>query len=253
MKKEIRIGVSAFFFYPDPSRPHFGKKTIACLENDMARYLTRPGVTPILIADLEGKALQQTLSGMDGFVLQGGSDVCPETYKTPYLDKKRWPGDPFRDFYEMRILDHAVKTGKPLLGICRGFQLINVYFGGTLYQDLKTEKNGTFQHRDADLYDQRHHSIVFPPGLLQKIYGKKSSQRVNSVHHQGVKELGKHLHVEALCPEDGLVEAVSYHDLKKRFILGVQWHPEFSHTLKSRVLDSKPLYDYFLKEVRRRK
>ena len=219
----------------------------------MARYLTRSNVLPILIPDLGKKALKALLAEMDGLVLQGGSDICPETYGANYLNREKWPGDPFRDCYELKILDEAICNNKPVLGICRGCQLINVYFGGTLYQDLATEQEGLTRHRDAGLYDKVSHVIDFRPGLLADIYRSQSTKRVNSVHHQGIKDLGKDLRIEACCSEDGLIEAVSYKDLKKRFVLGVQWHPEFSHTLKKKVLRPELLYDHFLNEVLKRK
>lgn len=247
----IKIGVSAFFFYPDPQRLVFSHKTIACLENDMAKYLNRPDVLPILIPDLEPDALKVFLAAMDGFVLQGGSDIAPETYRQKPLDSKKWPGDAYRDQYELKILDYAFKNNKPLLGICRGCQLLNVYFGGTLYQDLAVEKGS--QHRDAKLYDKVSHRIQFVEGgLLAQLYGDIPEATVNSVHHQGIKALGKKLKREAFSPEDQLTEAVSYEDLKSHFVVGVQWHPEFSQTLKDKVIPENSLYDYFLQEVRGR-
>jgi putative glutamine amidotransferase len=251
---KIKIGVSAVFIYPDPKDPASGRKTIACFLNDMARYLSRPGVMPVLIPDLEPEHLQGVLEEMDGFVLQGGADISPKTYNQPHLDEEKWPGDPVRDHYELKILEYAVANAKPVLGICRGCQLINVYFGGTLYQDLKTEIGDKLAHRDSDLYDRAHHPITFQPGgLLDQIYPNDSGHRVNSVHHQGIRQLGKDLRVEAVSPEDGLVEAVSYKDPRHKFVVGVQWHPEFSHTLKEQIIAPEPLYDRFIAEIRKRK
>lgn len=250
----ILIGVSAFFFYPDPNRPFFGKKTIACLENDMARYLARSGVMPVLIPDLKREAMGDFLSRLDGFVFQGGVDIAPETYRAEPLDKNRWPGDAFRDQYELKIMDYAYQNNRPVLAICRGCQLMNVYFGGTLYQDLPTELGSKEKHRDADLYDQISHPIaVSPTGLLGRIYGNAAGLQVNSVHHQGIRDLGEKLVVEATSPADGLVEAISYQNIREKFLLGVQWHPEFSHANPGQVLPPELLYDYFLNQVRRRR
>ncbi|HSA58669.1 MAG TPA: gamma-glutamyl-gamma-aminobutyrate hydrolase family protein [bacterium] len=254
MTDRIRIGVSAVLIHPDPQNPASGRKTVAGLLSDMARYLSRPGVTPYLIPDLDPDPLQEMLAEMDGFVLQGGADISPKTYNQPHLDEGRWPGDPLRDHYELKILDYAVANDKPVLGICRGCQLINVYFGGTLYQDLRTEMGDNLAHRDSDLYDRSHHPILFEPGgLLAEIYPYDNGHRVNSVHHQGIRELGKDLKVEARSPEDGLVESVSYKDLRRKFVVGVQWHPEFSHTLKEQIIPPEPLYERFLQEVKARK
>lgn len=255
---KIKIGVSAFFLYPDPKRPVFGHKMAACLENDMARYLARPGMMPVLIPDLGPDRLQDLLRDMDGFVLQGGADIAPQTYGQPCLDASRWPGDAHRDQYELKILDYAVQHAKPVLGICRGCQLINVYFGGTLYQDLHTEMGAKALHRDADLYDKIHHPIAFEPkGLLARIYAdvlqSDPKPSVNSVHHQGLRMLGKDLKVEAVSPDDGLIEAVAYKDLREKYVVGVQWHPEFSHTIAEHVIPPEPLYNDFLDEVVRRR
>lgn len=255
---KIKIGVSAYFIYPDPKRPFFGYKMAACLENDLARYLARPGMMPILIPDLEPDRLHELLQDMDGFVLQGGADIAPQTYGHNPLNLDMWPGDPLRDHHELKILEFAVANDKPVLGICRGCQIINVYFGGTLYQDLRTELGDKALHRDPDLYDKVHHGIAFEPnGLLAQLYAgelqKNTTPRVNSVHHQGIRELGKELKVEAVCPDDRLVEAISYKDLRHKFILGVQWHPEFSHTLKEQIVPPEPLYNYFIDEIKKRK
>ena len=88
---------------------------------------------------------------------------------------------------------------------------------------------------------------------MAQLYPNDSGHRVNSVHHQGIRELGKDLKVEAVSPEDGLVEAVSYKDPRHKFVVGVQWHPEFSHTLKEQIIAPEPLYNRFMEEVLKRK
>ncbi|MDO8461499.1 MAG: gamma-glutamyl-gamma-aminobutyrate hydrolase family protein [Deltaproteobacteria bacterium] len=249
----IKIGVTACFLYPDPNRPVFGPKTLSYLENEMADYLAHQGAMPVLIPDLGEKKLKEFLAEIDGFVFPGGSDLAPESYREKPIQNGKWLGDPYRDAYELKILDAAIRQGKPVLGICRGCQLINVYFGGTLYQDISSQKEGTLVHRDAGEYDKVNHTIQFQSGgFLEKIYGRATPKMVNSVHHQGVKDLGKGLVVEAISPEDQLIEAVSYKDPKK-FVVGVQWHPEFSETLKGKVLPPEPLYEAFLEVVKKEK
>lgn len=246
----IYIGVSSCFMYPDPTRATFGHKTLAYLEQDMARWLSRPGVLPVLIPDLDETGLYQFLSEMDGFVFQGGVDVAPSTYKDDPIENGRWPGDAYRDQYELKIMDYAFKNKKPVLAICRGMQLANVYFGGKLYQDLKTEVADSFDHRSAELYDKVNHTVICTDnGLLMKMYGEKEL-RVNSVHHQGVKKLGSDLVVDAISPTDKLVEAFHYKNLDQNYLVGVQWHPEFSHTLGKDLTDPDPLYFHFLNAVR---
>jgi putative glutamine amidotransferase len=246
----IKIGVSACFLYPNPDRDFFSKKTLCYLENDMANYLYRDDVLPILIPNLKENALDIFLSQMDGFVFQGGSDLCPQSYGEDFLNKEKWSGDIFRDRYELKIADYAFKHAKPILGICRGAQLMNVYFGGTLYQDLPTQHTNSSKHRDAIEYDGIFHSIEFTSGILAKLYRNEINPHVNSVHHQGIKTLGKNLVIEAISPQDNLIEAFSYHNMQDNFVLAVQWHPEFSHTIKDKLISADPIYDYFINTVR---
>jgi putative glutamine amidotransferase len=233
--------------YPDPNRAVFGHKTLSYFEHDMSRFLSRKGVMPILLPDLPFNELEQYLEQMDGFVFQGGADVSPQSYKEDLIENGRWPGDLHRDQYELQIMDWAFKHKKPVLAICRGFQLMNVYFGGTLYQDLKLQTKTNVEHRNAELYDKIFHDVeCTEKSLLTEIYGKNKFT-VNTVHHQGVKTLGKDLVVDALCPEDKLIEAFHYKNMDEHFVLAVQWHPEFSHTIADKVISPEPLYQYFLK------
>ena len=122
----IKLGVSTFFIYHEPKRNIFRAKSLSYVENDMANFVTRKGVLPVLIPDIKDeKLLNDILREMDGFVLQGGADLAPETYGEKPIGK--WKGDAYRDTFELNILDYAVKNSKPIMGICRGFQLMNVY------------------------------------------------------------------------------------------------------------------------------
>jgi len=244
----IKLGVSACFMYPDKNRTVFGHKTLTYLESDMGKFLSRPGVMPILLPDVPMNELKQFLDEMDGFVFQGGADISPHSYKETPIENGRWPGDKYRDDYELSIMDYAFKKRKPILAICRGFQLMNVYFGGTLYQDLLLQTKTSIEHRNAEQYDKIGHEVELTKGqLLEKIYGQNRIF-VNTVHHQGVKDLGKDLVIDALCPGDNLIEAFHYKDLNQT-CMAVQWHPEFSHTLAEKVADPRPLFDYFLKQI----
>jgi putative glutamine amidotransferase len=243
----IRIGVSACFMYPDPSRAVFGHKQLSYFEHDMSLFLARTGYMPILIPDLPKDQLAPFLSEMQGFVFQGGADIAPGTYGETPIENGRWPGDAHRDAYELSILDWAVKNEKPVFGICRGFQLLNVYFGGTLHQDLALQTGTSVEHRNAEKYDRIFHEVeCAKDGLLAKIY-KQDRLTVNSVHHQGVKTLGRDLNVDARSKEDGLIEAFHHTALP---VFGVQWHPEFSHTLNGTVVDPNPLLDHFLEQLK---
>lgn len=247
----LKIGISACFMYPDPSRLVFGKKMLNYLENDMARYIGQKGVLPALIPDLKGEVLRDLLAEMDGFVFQGGNDLAPQSYGQEPILEGRWMGDAYRDQYELRIMDYAVKAGKPVFGICRGLQLMNVYFGGTLFQDIATQKPAAIRHRDAALYDELLHPIAFTEGkLLDRLYKNNSPLMVNTVHHQAIKDLGRDLEVLAICPEDGIVEAIGYTGAEEGKVMAIQWHPEFSETLSDQLIDKQRLLDVFLNHVK---
>ena len=248
---KYKIGISACFMYPDLDRTVFGAKTLSYIENDMARYVSKKDIIPVLIPDLTDELLFELLSELDGFVFQGGADIAPESYGEKPLFKDKWLGDIYRDQYELKILDFAINDDKPVLAICRGMQLLNVYFGGTLYQDLHTQCPKALQHRDAVRYDTMSHEVTFVPGsILEKIYSGTHNRVVNTVHHQAVKEIGRDLEMLATCPDDGVIEAIGYKKNTPGKVLGVQWHPEFSSTLKDQVINADKLYDHFLSQVK---
>ncbi len=244
----IKIGVSSCFMYPDKERVVFGHKSLSYLENDMARYITRKGVLPVLIPDVSEEYLEDILSEMDGFIFQGGVDLAPETYGEKPIG--RWMGDAYRDQYELKIMDYAIKNSKPVYGICRGMQLMNAYFGGTLYQDTVTQNSNAEDHRSAALYDTIKHPIAFVQGtFLANLYSEEKNPHVNTVHHQAVKDLGDNLEVYANAP-DGIIEAFGYSKEPDGKVMGVQWHPEFSPTLGSAVIDADLLYEAFLEHTK---
>jgi putative glutamine amidotransferase len=235
---------------PNSTRSVFGHKSLSYVENDMVEYLSQvEDIIPILILDYSEEKLDFLMSELDGVIFQGGSDVCPETYNEPYLDKERWPGDLFRDKVEVNIFHKACNLGLPIFGICRGAQIINSALKGTLYQDLLTETNTDVQHRDAVLYDHVSHDIkILGDGVFKDIYGTDTVVKINSVHHQGIKKLGVGLIVEARCTKGNLIEAFSG-TCKNSEIIAVQWHPEFSHTLGDKLCDPNKLFSYFISKI----
>lgn len=243
----LHIGVSSCLFHPDLSRATFGPKTLCYLESDMARYVTRDDVMPVLIPDLPIADIRRIAKRLHGLVLQGGVDLAPQTYgETPILNG-RWKGDAIRDEYELEVMRAFMHEGKPVFGICRGFQLMNAYFGGTLYQDIATQRPESVRHRDALEYDRVHHGIKWVDGsFMQRIHRAETSDKVNSVHHQGVKALGQGLLTQAHCTEDGIIEAFIHTDHEPGKVMGVQWHPEFSHTLGDLIVSPDPLINVFL-------
>lgn len=251
----IKIGVSSCFMYPDMQRKVFGPKKLLYMGHDMAHYIARRGVMPILIPDLtDEKLFSNFLNQIDGFLFQGGTDIDPKYYGEDPLNDE-CVGDHSRDDYELKVLDFAVKNKKPVLGICRGMQLINVYFGGSLYQDIEIQVANHAHHRDLKLYDELTHSIEFQAGsLMGKLHAKCESKIVNSVHHQAIKELGKNLLIDAICPHDKIIEGVTWAGPKggekpyrNGLVMGIQWHPEFFYSMKSETISADPIMDHFLK------
>lgn len=246
--KALKIGIPARFFYPGPERdPILGPKTYTAVEQDTLDHFARAGAIPVMLPPLEDVMLSELLDEMDGLALQGGSDMAPASYGEAPIQAGRWAGDPQRDAFELNLIRMAMQREMPILGICRGFQVLNVYFGGSLYQDLPTQFGEVQPHRDIPLYDRFVHPIAFEPGgLLAELYGDEGDKMVNSIHHQGVKALGDGLRVEAVSPVDGLVEAFVWEGAAPGKVMGVQWHPEFFHHAPEGLVSAERLLGHWL-------
>jgi len=243
----LRIGFSSCFFHADPLRAIFKGKTLLYLEQSLANWVMGEGVLGFLIPtpSTQGLSLEQIMAHLDGLVLQGGSDVSPKNYGEVPL-KPEWGGDYIRDQYEIALVKACVAAGKPILGICRGAQLMNVAFGGSLYQDIQTQVPDARLHRDWSVYDLFFHEVRFEKGsLLEKVYAGKTGGLINTVHHQAVKDLGKDLVVEAVAVDDGIVEAIRF--TGPSFAFAFQWHPEFQDPADGRLLHGRPVLREFLK------
>ena len=249
----VKVGVSACFFHADPERPIFTGKTLQYVEQSIAHWVMSTGALAVMIPSPDGEtkkgdgSLADYADWLDGLVLEGGSDVWPGSYGEQPL-QERWQGDRVRDAYEQALLAAFTERGKPVLGICRGLQLMNVAHGGTLWQDLDTQRPGSVRHRDAERYDRNLHEIEFVAGTrLGEIFRGRPAATVNSVHHQGIKDLAPGFVVEARCPADGTIEAIRKPGAP--FMAAVQWHPEF-HRAGEGTLDDRPLLDDFLAAAR---
>jgi putative glutamine amidotransferase len=183
-----------------------------------------PVMIPLLSEDHE--TLRAIYDSLDGILIPGGVDMDPHTFGEP-----RGPRlgriDPARDAVELMLTRWAIQDKKPVLGLCRGSQVINVAMGGTLYQDLQAEFPNSIKHDYFPTAGFSRDYLAHPVEVVRqsRLGGilERSDVLVNSMHHQGVKQLADGLRVSAVAP-DGLIEAVE--SPNGHFLVGVQWHPE---------------------------
>jgi putative glutamine amidotransferase len=211
------------------------------------------GALPVMVPALVGDTARGDISAahyaewLDGLLLHGGVDMSPTSYGEEPLDP-RWAGDRTRDVYEMDLVRAFVAAGKPVFGICRGLQLINVTYGGTLYQDISTQRPEALEHRNGEAYDRHFHEVDLVPGTrLDRLLSQTPSRKINSIHHQGIKDLAPGFVAEALCPHDGTIEAIRH--AGDAWVAAVQWHPEF-HKPEYGVMDDSVLLHDFLQAAR---
>jgi putative glutamine amidotransferase len=183
----------------------------------------------------------------DGIILSGGEDVHPKFYGKPEYLEKLDPKDIIekRDEFELEVIDAAMKNKLPVLGICRGLQIANVYFKGTLIPDIPSI--GKSGHAKEEGYDQTHLVLSEYDSVLRRIASDKGT--VNSAHHQSAGKIGSGLKVSATS-EDGIVEGLEWKSPEgKPFLLLVQWHPERMKEQESPF--SKNIREEFLKNLKK--
>lgn len=259
MISNLKIGISAKFHNRAPVFYGESERHIQYLETPIAKWIAQNNALPLMIpsesteSELSRKILDVAgyANELDGLILQGGVDVHPSLYggNSEGEIEKNYTYDLVRDKYELALINAFIEKKKPILGICRGLQLLNVYLGGTLHTDI--ESSGYIRHLDKDKETKHSHVIeIKDGGILSKIYSKQA--HAVSIHHQGIKDLGKGLFIEAISPDDGLIEAISAVD-DDRFILAVQWHPEFHTDHQGDYLEANKLLHIFTTVARNRK
>ena len=235
-------GVNALQDVMEPRRPIIGivPGLVPCdtdlrVAEQYEDAINLAGGAPLVLPILKDTApYRSILPLIDGFVLSGGNDVDPSQYGKGDGLGKVGELTPQRDSVERLILAYVYANDIPVLGICRGFQMINVFFGGTLYLDLDDRRlipgrlpgdlGIEVQHRQTCLYSQPSHWVEIIKGThLETLLGRRCL-RVNSMHHQGIERLATVLRATAISP-DGLVEGIEMPS--RSFIMGVQWHPEY--------------------------
>ena len=195
------------------------------INQSYVRALEAAGAVPVLIPLLADEERQRVLyRRLDGIVFPGGKDVNPSRYGEDAIGELN-DVEPIRDQVELTLAGWALDDDLPVLGICRGQQLINVALGGSLYQDLRYQGATRVDHSDADgrARDALIHTVRLDPDSKLAQLIDETSVEVNSLHHQAIKEIGKGLQVSGQAP-DGVIEAVE--DKGRRFLVAVQWHPE---------------------------
>ena len=199
MKQSPIIGVTPLW---DTER-----KSVWMLPDYLDGIRAAGGIPVVLPLEMSEKDADRIVETCDGFLFTGGQDVgsCPE-----------------RDKLEMLLISKALPSDKAILGICRGLQFINVFQGGTLWQDLPSQHPSEIVHRQGKPYGTPTHKVMLS-GDLSKLLGKETLE-VNTLHHQAAKELGENLEMMAVAP-DGIIEAFQMEG--KRFVWAVQWHPEY--------------------------
>lgn len=209
--------------------------------------LEAAGAAPFIIPLLQREATLRVLyKTLDGLLLAGGGDIDPAHFgEPPHPELGRVNQD--RDRVELTLLRWAFEDELPVLGICRGIQVLNVAAGGTLYQDIESRVSGAMQHRceDVDYWKHRAHEITVEPDSRLRAMLNSRKVNVNSYHHQAVKQVAPGFRVTAQAG-DGVVEGIERID--GHFVVGVQWHPEM---LAADDPVQQALFDGFVDEVRR--
>lgn len=225
---------------------HIGTKgqSYNVLSDEYVQAIQRSGATAIIIPRLDtDNEREEMLDKLDGIVFSGGADIDPYHYGE---EKSEACGQPVpdQDEHDLALARIALKRDIPILGICRGCQLINIVLGGNLYQDLSEVGFDALCH-DPDEYNRwegKHGIKIDESSALYEIFSKDRVQ-VNSFHHQAVKETAPDLKVVARS-EDGLAEALEGRKRKDLYL--VQWHPEMMATKNS---DQQRVFDYFVERV----
>ena len=203
-----------------------GNHPVSALAHKYIFAILEAGGLPVLISSVYNKSqLVDLIKRLDGILFTGGGDIAVERYGGILHDKLTGI-DEKRDSTEIYLVQEAIGIKKPFLGICRGFQLVNVALGGTLYEDIHDLYPNAIKH-DFDSKTQRQvlaHPVTVEPGSQTAKYLGEVSIKVNSLHHQGIMKLASPLKATAKAP-DGLVEALELPGYS--FGIAVQWHPEW--------------------------
>lgn len=224
-------------------RPFARGRDLYFINAAYVRYLESADCLPLALPTLlDHSRIPALIAAIDGLLLTGGDDVYAGAYGEEVI-AGQWRIDPPRTFFEIELVREALRQRKPLFGICRGCQMINVALGGSLWQDIASQVAGAQQHRSPQSPVLTYHPAAIAPGSrLHGIIGSETLT-VNSSHHQAINKLAAPLQITARA-EDGIVEGVELPG--EEFVLGVQWHPETMADMSS----SSALLEAFLARCR---
>ena len=222
----------------DPNKERYN------LRGDYIQMLEGLGAVPVIMPlTAEPEILEYFLDLCDGLLLSGGNDIAPERYGQA---DEGMSGTvlPLRDEMELYLCRRALEMDKPMLAVCRGLQVLNIALGGTLYQDLKKQMGTELKHQVSNPADGFVHPVALAAGSpLAQLQGAETMM-VNSRHHQAIRDVAPGLVVQATAP-DGVIEAVYLPE--KRFVWGVQWHPESVWTISE---ENRKIAEAFLRATR---
>ena len=254
-QRGLLVGVTMNRLPADPERAAYNGRELLYTEESMGRWLIGRGhatvALPFVPAHRDHSACARAQAAhLDALVIHGGADVAPPSYGEQPL-RPEWAGDAPRDRYEIACIRACMSRGVPILGVCRGHQILNVACGGTLYQDIAEQVGPEIAHRDAERYHRLDHPVCLEPGsILHGLYGVQHG-RVNSVHHQAIKACAPDLEPCAWAP-DGVIEGV-WHTDPDVWALGVQWHPEFQEPEQRQLLGAHALLEALIEAAYARK
>lgn len=243
MKKPI-IGISGSIIVDKSEFPGYKKVYV---NNDYIEAVIKAGGVPLVLAITEDESvIDGYIDSIDGLILTGGHDVTPRYYGE---NPKPKLGDVFpeRDEFDLKLLEKSKNKNIPILGICRGFQLMNVAHGGSLWQDLSYSDYEYIKHNQEHNPELKTHSLeIEEDSKLYEIFGEKNIY-VNSFHHQIIKKVSNEFNVAATAP-DGIIEALEHKNYD--FLVGVQFHPEMLHRVCGMMQN---LFNTFIEKAKEKK
>ncbi|MGL5379274.1 gamma-glutamyl-gamma-aminobutyrate hydrolase family protein [Clostridium sp.] len=230
MRKPI-IGIAGGLFYE--SKPILVGAPYDFNNNTYSQCIFKAGGIPIYLPVInDSETIDSQLGLCDGLLVPGGDDVNPIFYKEspkPLLESSV----EIVDSFQIKLINKALELNKPIFAICRGMQVLNISTGGSLYQDISYANSNYIQHKQNSHLTQTSHSIkLIPQSILSNTLGNRCF--VNSAHHQCVKKISTEFMISALAP-DGVIEGIEMKN--KKFVVGVQWHPEMLSLSNSNMLD----------------